>query len=253
MLFFATLFACFAIQDIGQDSKESSPTAESVIEKFIAAKGGESSLRKIKNVSIKGSVFSNDEKVGAFEIYQAANRHLSINRFPDGSSLRHGTDGKLAWEIDVKGKPTLLEGQRARDYIRHYETLHESLEWSKQFNAILYAGKKTVQDTASHHLIFVAPDNRQINRYFSIESGLLIREEQVEGAGEDTQILVSEIGDYVRDESGTTVSRRRLNHFGAAYSIEYRIESVESNTLKDDSLFKVPDTVTELEENPDLQ
>ena len=142
MLFFATLFACFAIQDIGQDSKESSPTAESVIEKFIAAKGGESSLRKIKNVSIKGSVFSNDEKVGAFEIYQAANRHLSINRFPDGSSLRHGTDGKLAWEIDVKGKPTLLEGQRARDYIRHYETLHESLEWSKQFNVDPVCGQK---------------------------------------------------------------------------------------------------------------
>jgi uncharacterized protein (DUF1330 family) len=243
MIFLATLIACIAIQ---QNDQESTPTAESVIEKFIVAKGGEPALRKIKNCTIKGTVLSKNEIVGEFETYQAAGRHLSIDRFPDGTTRRHGTDGTVAWQIDVSGKATILKDQEARDYIRHNATMHESLEWPKEFNAILYAGKKTVQDTASHHLVFVATDNKQINRYFSIENGLLIREEQIVGTGQNMQILVSEIGNYVREKSGTMVSRQRVNHFGSDYSIVFKIDSLESNTLSDDMKFAIPDSVAKL-------
>jgi len=139
---------------------------------------------------------------------------------------------------------------RERCYLttRHYETLHESLEWKNQYSAILYAGKKTVQNTLSHHLIFLASDNRQINRYFSVESGFLIREEQIYETDEHAQILISEIGDYVAEKNGTTVSRSRLNHFGTEYSVEYKIESVEANALDDHSIFAVPDSVLKLRE-----
>lgn len=246
MIFLAILITCFAIHQNDEKAQESTPTAETVIERFIVAKGGESALRKIKNYTVKGKVLSKNEKVGEFEIYHAANRHLSIDRFPDGSTRRHGTDGKLAWEIGVDGKPIILEGQEARDYIRHYGTMHESLEWPKQFDAILCAGKKTVQDSAAYHLIFVASDHTQINRYFSIETGFLIREEHINEKGQDTQILVSEIGDYVREKNGTTVSRRRINHFGSEYSIEYKIESIETNTLTDDNVLSIPDSVAKL-------
>jgi hypothetical protein len=246
MRFAATLFACFTVQCTALDAQETVPSAETVIEKFITAKGGESALRKIKNYTIKGKVYSKQEVVGEFEIYQAANRHHSIERFPDGSTRKHGTDGKLAWQINADGEPALLKGQQARDYIRHYETLHESLEWTKQFDAILYAGTKTVQETKTHHLIFVAPDKRQVNRYFSVETGLLIREEQIECFGKDMQIIVSEIGDYIREKNGTLVSRRRVNRIGSIYSIEYRVESLESNALTDDGVFAVPDSVANL-------
>ena len=107
---------------------------------------------------------------------------------------------KIAWRLNANGKPSILQGQNARDYMRHYRTLHESLEWTKQFGAILYAGKKTIDDEPVHHLIFVATDNRQINRYFSAKTGLFVREEKIIGTEENTQILISEIRDYVREE-----------------------------------------------------
>ena len=92
--------------------------------------------------------------------------------------------------IDLDGKPTLMKGQEARDYIRYYETMHPSLEWAKTVRCrVLYAGKTTrCEGSETHHLIFVPSENRQINRYFSVKSGLLTREEQVTGTGEDMLI-----------------------------------------------------------------
>lgn len=246
MYFFAMLFACLPVTQAGGDANEHRPTAESVIEQFVIAKGGEAAMRKVENYTLKGKVLSKNKIVGEFEVYQAANRSLSIDRFPDGSTRRSGTNGKLAWRIDVDGKPALLKGQEAQDFIRHNAVLHESLEWQKRFEAIYFAGKKTVQGSQAHHLIFVASDNRQINRYFSVESGLLIREEQVVGTGQSMQIQISEIGDYVREKNGVLGSRRRLNHFGSNYSVEFKVDSVETNTLTDDSLFAVPESVAKL-------
>lgn len=246
MIFLATLIAWITIQQNDNPTQAVNPTAKSVIEKFIAAKGGDSALRKTKDCTITGKVFSNNKIVGELETYHAANRYLSIHRFPDGTTRRHGTDGKLAWRIDVHGNPSLLKGQEARDFIRHNSTMHESLEWTKQFDTILYAGKKTVQDDVTHHLIFVAADKRQINRYFSVKTGLLIREEHVIGTGENIQMMVSEIGNYFRDINGIMVSRQRVNHFGSAYSIEFKIESIKSNTLADSTVFTIPDSVAEL-------
>ena len=245
MFFFAMLFTCLPFPQ-ADGMQKTDPTAESVLEEFVSARGGEAAMRKTKNYTFKGKILSSNKVLREFEIYQAANRHLSINRFPDGTTSQSGTDGKLAWWIDKDGKPRLLQGQEARDFIRHNSTVNEALDWRKQFAAILYAGEKTVEGSQTHHLIFVAADNRQINRYFSVESGLLIREEQVIGSGQSIQILISEIGDYVREKDGVLSSRRRLNRFGSNYSIEYKVDSVETNTLTDDSIFDIPESVAKL-------
>ena len=246
MIFFAMLFACLPHPQIDESKQAHDPAAISVIEEFVAAKGGEAALRKTKNYTLKGKVLLNNKTIGEFEIYQAENRHLSIDRFLDGSTRQNGTNGKIAWQVDAVGEPTLLKGQEARDYIRHNASLDESLGWQNEFDAICYAGKKTVQGSQTHHLIFVSSDNRQINRYFSVESGLLIREEQIVGTGKSMKILISEIGDYVREKDGVLSSRQRVNNFGANRTIEFKVESAESNTITDDSIFAVPESVAKL-------
>ena len=253
MTFFATFLLLFAFQQGTPAGQTQPPTAESIIEKYIAAKGGEAALRKIKNYKITGNVLSKNKTIVSFETYQAAGRHLTIDRFPDGRTRKQGTDGQLAWRIDINGSPALLRDQEAQDYIRHNQALHNSLEWSQQFSSILYAGQKTTQHTNCHHLIFVA-DNRHLNRYFSIESGLLIREEHVientstvDSDEKTSEILISEIGNYEPDkQNGIPVPRKRLNRFGSGRSIEFRINSVESNATFDDNIFATPDSILKL-------
>ncbi|MFK7767595.1 MAG: hypothetical protein AB8B55_10270 [Mariniblastus sp.] len=250
MIYLLTLFALFAFPQDNQKTtkpERKSPTAESIIAKHIDAIGGEETLGTIENYSMKGEVFSGKESVGTFEIFQATNRSLAIESFPDGTSRSHGTNGKIAWRIDTAGAPTILDGQKARDYIRHNKPLHQSLEWSNEFSAIVYVGEKSIDKTGVHHLIFVAADNSQINRYFLAESGLLVREEQIIEGDQKKQILISEIRNYVREENGKLVSRSRLNHFGSDYSIEYRITNLETNTISDDKIFDIPKSVVELQ------
>lgn len=224
-----------------------SKSAEAVIEDYITAKGGRAALERVENISIRGEVFVNGKSTGKFEIYQATGRHLTINRLADGSVQSHGTDGKVAWSISSDGSPFLLSGQEARDYIRHYESLHESLEWLKQSRAIKNVGVKTIGDTPVHHLVFLSEDNRQISRYFSVETGLFIREEAIAGEGDESEIIVSEIGNYTRDASGVLVSRRRVNYFGSNHTVEYVIDLAEPNSISDSSIFDIPPAVLKLQ------
>ena len=253
-LFWILWIAC-ALPQESVTSQEENRTAQSIIDQYIQAKGGQETLAKIKNYTIKGEVISKGEVVSKFEIHQAPNLHLSIDRFPDGSKRTHGTDGKIAWQIDIKGQPKILTGQSARDYMRHYSTLHEALNWTKQFKNIEYVKKTSLGKTPVHHLVFHASDGRKIDRFFDVETGLFVREEQ-KTADENETFMVSEIMDYTKEENGSTVSRRRINHFGTLdqntllekHMVEYRIRSIESNEIKDLKLFAIPASVAKLKQ-----
>ncbi|MCH2182462.1 MAG: hypothetical protein MK108_10695 [Mariniblastus sp.] len=237
-------------------AQEENPSAQSVIERYVQAKGGQETLAKIKNYTIKGEVISEGEVVGKFEIFQAPNLHLSINRFPNGSKRTHGTDGKIAWQIDTQGQPKILTGQEARDYMRHYSTLHEALNWRKQFETIEYVKETTLDKTPVHHLAFHTSDGRKIDRFFDVQTGLFVREEQ-KTSDENETFMVSEIKDYVKEKNGSMVSRKRINHFGTLeqntllekYMVEYKIRSIESNTINDLKIFALPFSVAKLQQS----
>ena len=231
-----------------QEVARVSPEAEAVIEKFVHAKGGEAVLRSIKNYVIRGDMLSNGQSMGSFEIFQAPGRHFAIHRFPDGSSFRHGTDGKIAGQLDNAGVPSILDGPQAAEYIRHHETLHESLEWKNQYDAILYAGGKKIDDEEVQHLIFITADHLSVNRYFSKATGLFIREEIVTAVDGKTEILVSKIQDYAEEENGSLVPRSRVNTLGSNAPLIYRITSVESNISSNDQRFQLPEPVSQLAE-----
>ena len=221
-------------------------TAESVLNRHIEAKGGRENLLKVKNFRMAGVVILRGEIVAEFEIYQAENRHLSIDKYPDGSIRSHGTDGKIAWKMDRNKKPIILRGQSARDYIRHNSTVHESLRWKSQFKVIKYAGEKTIDGTRLNHLIFLDADKRQINRYFSVESGLFVREEVMIGEN-PIRLLVSTMSDYQIGAHDTQVPRSRVNEVDGAYKIEFRIDEIEANQLDVDTVFQLPDAIAELQ------
>ena len=212
-----SLLACvaFAQDSVSPepDVPNSRPTAESVIARFVEAKGGKEKLSSILNYSLSGVIEIINEgeqtEVGKFQIYQTDGQSLTRITLTDGSVVSHGTDGKIAWSISEHGTASVLKGQEASDFIRHHKTLHGSLAWPEQFETIRYVGDKTIDGNETRHLIFVDSDNRQINRYFSVETGLLIREEQFVGPNNSLQI--SEISDYQRCPKGTMVSRVKTN------------------------------------------
>jgi len=218
------------------------PTAESVLARYVNAKGGKNRLLAITNYSLFGTIeiVNEDERTefGNFQIYQTDGQSVTRITLPDGTRMSHGTDGKIAWSISEHGTANIMKDQEALDFVRHHKTLHESLAWPDQFEAIKYAGKKTIDDVETNHLIFIASNNRQINRYFSVKSGLLIRDEQFVGPANSFQ--VSNIADYHECPNGTMVSRTKTisgDRFWGIKDVSSNIDGIKEH-------LQLPEAVT---------
>jgi len=112
------------------------PSGDEVVARYIEVKGGKTLLQSITSYRLRGEIRIDGETTSAFEIFQGKNRHVTINTLKDGSQTSHGTDGKHAWYIDQSGEAVAIKGEERLNYIRHYSTLHETLEWERQFEHI---------------------------------------------------------------------------------------------------------------------
>ena len=230
-----------------QDSESTvPPSASDVIDRYIEAKGGRKSLEQIENYVVKGIWTSEGKTTCEYETYQAKNLHLSIVTYPNGSQRQHGTNGKIAWRIDVEGNAMILRGEAEQDYLRHASSLHKALAWTEEVENIEYVQRTSIGETSAHQLRFPTHDGTELNRFFDAESGLLVREE-VRLTDINKTLLVSEITDYVKEPDDTMVARLRIIHRGPREVVEDRVTSYEANNIDDLSIFDLPEEIVKLQ------
>ena len=212
------------------------PTGTEIIERYVRAKGGEELLRKTRNYQIETEIWIDGKKTATTQMFQAPNRHLTINTLVDGSTTQHGTDGKRAWLVAADGSVTDLQGDQLRDYLAHYSTVHEALEWSKQYEKINCVGRRSLLGGKAFEVHFIPKDGPTIVRFFDDDSGLFIREQRV--LDEQGTLLVSDMSDY-RRVNGIMVSHKRVNTIGGE-STEYILKVAKNNVTFPDDLFQPP-------------
>ena len=155
----------------------------------------------------------------------------------DGSTTTHGTDGKTAWYIDAEGMVYRLKGPQLTDYLRHYTTVHEALEWPKQFAKIDCVGRKQIHGKRAYQVEFTSRDGVTLTRFFAVDSGLFLRE--VQKVDKRGTLVVSDISDYRRVKD-VLVPHKRIVTVGKQKT-EYRIRRAENNIVfaKDLSLIHI--------------
>lgn len=212
------------------------PTGPEVVARYVEAKGGQQLLRKTTSYRLRVEIHIDGKKSADSEVLQAKNRHLTINTLADGSTTTHGTDGKTAWYIDPEGKVHQLKGSQLADYLRHYTTVHEALEWPKQFTKIECINRKQINGKEVYQVEFTPKDGRAITRYFSVDTGLFLREVQkIDKQGTE---VVSDIADY-RRVKGVLVPHKRTVSLGRQIT-EYRVRSAENNVTFSKGRFEAP-------------
>lgn len=244
ILMLLVLFPLAAPQEAASRQDEA-VTAQQVIDRFVAAKGGETNLRKIENYVFEGVVDIDGQETYQMKVYQAPGRHLTVITASDGSERRHGTDGKTVWQVDFDGTARILEGDEAKEYLRHNTTVHEALAWSSQYDQIDYVERTVFDDRPVHHLRFRGAGQPEIHRYFDVESGLFVRETQE--LDEDPPIRMdARIEDYEPLADGGLVSRKRVVQFDSTMTVEYRLNKIRGNGIDDPSVFDLPEAVKAL-------
>ena len=152
--------------------QENERTVRQVIDRYIEAAGGEAAMLKVQTRVSTGTIELPLGLKGTVEIYEAAPNRSSVIMHLDGFGVVQQTfDGKVRWIQDpVRGYLKISEGATTDD------AFHNELELRRNLKSLRFEGKEKVGDTECLVLRQLVGDKVIERIYFSAETGLLVRE-----------------------------------------------------------------------------
>ena len=221
-----------------EETKAALPTAEQLLDKYLAAIGGPEALQKIMSRVQKGTLTAFGGQRFPAEVYsKAPGKRFSVMHLPGGESVT-AFDGNQGW-LSVPGRVHMMsaaENAAARIDADLYLPAHLKTLYQKfQVNA----GDK-IDGRETYMVVGQTEGQPPLRLYLDKESGLLlrlIRYAETPLGRNPTQI---DYADY-RDASGVKVPFRwTLARPGNRFTIQ--IEQVQQNVPLNDAKFAPPPT-----------
>ena len=216
-------------------AQESLPTAEEILDKYLAAAGGADAFRKIKTRVQKGTVDTGGEQY-PIEIYsEAPEKRLSISHPSFGESVT-AFNGQAGWLTTRRGVHPMNASERlsARIDAQMYfpVRLRELYQEFKVLPGETIDGRPTFLVTAN------GASTPPLRLFFDQQSGLLLRLIRYTETPLGRNPLEVDYADY-RDTSGVKIPYQwTLTRTNGSFTI--RIASVEENVPIDEKLFVMP-------------
>jgi photosynthetic reaction center cytochrome c subunit len=211
------------------------PSADQLLDKYLAAAGGSDALNKIKTRVQKGTIDAFG-KTYPIEIYsEAPEKRISFTHPPTGTSVT-AFNGEAGW-LSMPGgfhSMTAAEGEAARidAELRFPARLRELYKDFQVHAGELVAGRATYLVSAK------ARGKPELNLYFDQENGLLLRLVRFAETPLGRNPTEIDYADY-RDADGVKIPFRwTLARPGGAFTIQ--VQSVQQNVSVDEKLFVKP-------------
>ena len=216
-------------------AQESLPTAEEILDKYLAAAGGADAFRKIKTRVQKGTVDTGGEQY-PIEIYsEAPEKRLSISHASFGESVT-AFNGQTGWLSTAHGVHVmnLSERQSAR--------IDAQFCFPVQLRELYQEFKVLSAETVDGHATFLVTASGTsappLRLYFDQQSGLLLRLIRYTETPLGRNPVEVDYADY-RDADGIRIPYQwTLIRTSGSFTI--RITSVEENVPIDEKLFVMP-------------
>jgi photosynthetic reaction center cytochrome c subunit len=217
------------------DAKPVLPPADQLLDKYLAAIGGEAALEKVTSRVEKGKINANGQQL-PIEVYaKAPDKRISVMHLSNGESIT-AFDGKQGW-LSNAGHPHMMsaaENDAARIdsdlyFAEHVKNLY------KKFTVV--PGEKI--DGHETYLVLGRNEGQPpLRLYFDQQSGLLLRLVRYAETALGRNPTQIDYADY-RDADGVkTPYRWTLARPGNRFTIQ--IELVQQNVPVDDAKFTAP-------------
>jgi hypothetical protein len=148
------------------------PSAQAILDKYLAAVGGAAALEKIKTRVQTGNIEVADKKY-PIEIYsQAPDKRVSISHLPSGPSVT-AFNGEAGWLSTPNGirRMSPAEQQAARIDAE----LHFPLRLPQMYQQFEVGSGEVIDGKATYLVSAKGTDTPALRLYFEQESGLLVR------------------------------------------------------------------------------
>jgi len=219
--------------------KEFDSQAVAVLDGHVTAIGGTEAYAQLHNRLTRATVEITDQSIEiSFLQYRARpNKSYSVFESEELGKIESGTNGGVAWSIDLMKGPQLKTGSE-RDFELRAAWFDGEVRWRQGFQTVAHAGTVDVEGRRCHRIELGTAVGAPETRYYDVESGLLRRSEVILELPEGTITLETSHSDYRRVDGLLLAHQVRMTVMGQERVVTF--ESIEHNIQLPEGIFDVP-------------
>ena len=177
------------------------PSADQILDKYVAAIGGEAAWHKLHSRVSKGTIDIPAMSIsGPVEITEKA-PDFSLAVVTIGpATFKRGFDGTNAWADDPQNGLRILSGAEAEDSKRQADFYHQ-VNMRKYYSKWNVSGTQKIGDHDAYAVEATSTAGDLDKMYFDAQSGLLVRAITTVHSPQGDQVIQADLTDY-RDTDG---------------------------------------------------
>ena len=215
------------------------PSADEILNKYIASIGGQAAIDKLKSRVTKGTLTQSNGTTIPFETYQVAPDKFYTLATVGQGTVERGYNGTVGWEKTARGLREVTGDDLAQ--FRALNSFYRHIRLKEQFKSMRVRTGEKIGDRPTYVLIATTPNNETERLYFDAETGLLLRRVSF------TQTLIGMIPDQIDFEDYRDVDGIKLPFTWRISSIEVgnpvstrTFSEIKLNAPVDESKFNMP-------------
>ena len=215
------------------------PTADEIIDKYLAAIGGQAAIDKLKTRVMKGNINTSSGLTLTYEIDQSAPDRAYEIFVSQRGTMERAVNGRMGWEKNPQGLRDIT-GQQLAD-LKMSLQLFRNLKLKEQYASFRPVAKSKIGERDVYVLIGTTPDKKRERLFFDAETGLLLRRV----TSTETMIGIipeqTDFDDYREVEGVKLPFTVRLSAVDAGNPVSTRtFTEIKLNVPVDDSKFNKP-------------
>jgi hypothetical protein len=211
------------------------PTADQILDKYIAGIGGQPAIDKMKTLVMKGTYTGVAGTEIPYEVDLVAPDKFHINA--GAGTIERGFDGKAGWQKNAQGVTELTNP--VLDDLRSMFGFYRNLKLKEQFTQ-MRVGRERIGDRDAYVIAARAADTHRERLSFDAETGLLLR--RIIYMDSPVGVIPYQVDyeDY-RDVNGVKLPFLvRVASVEPGFIATRKYAEIKLNAPVDDSKFKMP-------------
>ena len=221
-------------------------TAEQIVARNIAARGGDAKLREVKSIRLTGRVVAGGDGFSIEAVWGMVQKRPGMLRTEltfQGLTQVTSYDGREGWSMTPFGgrrEPERASDDIARGLAHQADFEGALVDWRAKGHQIEYLGTEDVDGTPAHKLRLTRKDKDVEYIYIDPDSALEIRITSVRKIRGTEQISETDYGGYQQVGGVWLPFSIESGAKGRPKGFRINVERAELNVPLDDALFRFP-------------
>jgi hypothetical protein len=212
------------------------PTADALIEKYVASVGGADAVRKVTSREMAGKILTNGSERPITVLTKAPNKRITITDMGSGQSFT-AFDGTAGW-MGSTGRPAREMSADESASAALDAEFYPVLRLKEMYQRVTVGRPEAIGDAQCQTVTASAPGKPMARFYFDTKTGLLVRMVRYSETPVGRMPVQVDYADY-REQDGVKIPFRwTLSRPNGRFTIQ--VTDVKSNAAIEDAKFSKP-------------